>query len=154
MVGNSRLPEPLSDDVQPAQERVRRTPSEEYLFRISQAAFLSLWAHPNVYTDESKPANKGVGTELCDLLVVFGNDVIVFSDKHIGYKETGQPLVDWSRWYRRAIKKSVDQLLGARSWLQRFPGRLFLDPLCRTPFPIRLVRMLCPALKANQVRAR
>lgn len=59
------------------------TASERYLGSLARKAFLSLWSHPNVYTDENKKAGKGVGTELCDLLVVFGNDVLIFSDKHI-----------------------------------------------------------------------
>jgi hypothetical protein len=114
------------------------TASERYLGSLARKAFLSLWSHPNVYTDENKKAGKGVGTELCDLLVVFGNDVLIFSDKHIQFKVTGDLTVDWKRWYRRAIEKSARQLRGAKTWLQRFPNRLFLDPQCSVPFPVPL----------------
>lgn len=112
------------------------TESERYLAGLCRRAFLSLWAHPNVYTDEGKPSGKGVGKELCDLLVVFGSDVIVFSDKHCRYKETGDDAVDWKRWYRKAIGKSVSQLRGAASFLERFPDRIFLDNACSEPFPV------------------
>jgi hypothetical protein len=114
------------------------TDSERYLASLCRKAFLTLWAHPNVYTDESKPAGKGVGKELCDLLVVFDDDIIVFSDKHCAYKETGNDEVDWKRWYRKAINKSASQLQGAASFIQRFPNRLFLNAECTKPFPLKL----------------
>lgn len=114
------------------------TASEEYLARLCRRAFLSLWSYANVYTDESKPVGKGVGRELCDLLVVFGNDVLVFSDKHVEFNTTAATEVAWSRWYRHAIAKSVSQLHGARNWITRFPDRLYLDPGCTTKFPIAL----------------
>lgn len=137
---NADKPEPVPTDLTVAagESSPRQTASEEYLFRLGQQAFLSLWAHPNVFTDEGKKPGKGVGKELCDLLVVFGDDVIIFSDKHVEFKSTGNLQVDWKRWYRRAVGKSVGQLFGAKGWLERFPDRLFLDPACRTRFPIAL----------------
>ncbi|WP_418132531.1 hypothetical protein ABL849_17485 [Variovorax sp. 375MFSha3.1] len=114
------------------------TESERYLASLCRKAFLSLWAHANVYTDEGKPAGKGVGKELCDLLVVFDNDVVIFSDKHCEYKETGNDEVDWKRWYRKSITKSVNQLRGAASFVERFPGRIFLDKECTQPFPVAI----------------
>lgn len=74
------------------------TPSEAYLAELSRRAFLSPWLYSNVFTDEGQRAGKGVGRELCDLLVVFGNDVIVFSDKHIGLSQQGDVGVNWTRW--------------------------------------------------------
>lgn len=111
------------------------TPSEMYLATLCQKAFLSLWAYPNVYTDEGRANGRGAGQELCDLLVVFGNEIIIFSDKHCQYKETGDDSVDWKRWYRRAIKKSVKQLVGATSFIKKFPDRLYRDRDCSIPFP-------------------
>jgi hypothetical protein len=116
------------------------TPSEKYLAGLCEKAFLTLWAYPNVYTDEGRSRGKGAGKELCDLLVVFGDDVVVFSDKHCEYKDTGDDSVDWKRWYRRAIQKSVNQLAGAASFVERFPHRLFLDRDCSTPLPRTLPR--------------
>jgi hypothetical protein len=57
------------------------TPTEEYLAKICEKTFLSLWSYPNLYKPEGRKNGKGVGTEICDLLVVFGNHVIIFSDK-------------------------------------------------------------------------
>lgn len=56
------------------------TASERYLKKLCDRTFLSLWSYPNVYRDQSG-ASKGEGKEVCDLLVVFENHVIIFSDK-------------------------------------------------------------------------
>ena len=114
------------------------TPSEAYLAQLGQQAFLSLWSYPNVFTDEGKTAANGVGQELSDLLVVFGDDVIVFSDKHIAFKRDGDLSINWKRWYRRAIEKSARQLIGAKRWIERYPGRLFRDAKCTQPLPAPL----------------
>ena len=53
------------------------TDSERLLTRLAKKAFLSLWSYSNVFTDEGRTAGKGDGKELCDLLVVFGNDVLL-----------------------------------------------------------------------------
>jgi hypothetical protein len=61
------------------------TESERLLAKLAEKAFLSLWVFPNVYKDEG--ITKGQGEELCDLLVVFGDHVIIFSDKgEVTYK--------------------------------------------------------------------
>ena len=56
------------------------TDSERYLKNLCDHTFLSLWSYPNAYRDQ-KGSSKGDGKELCDLLVVFENHVIIFSDK-------------------------------------------------------------------------
>lgn len=113
------------------------TESERYLGRLVQRAFLSLWSYSNIYTDEGRNGC-GSGKELCDLLVVFGNDVLLFSDKHCKFVPHADVNVAWSRWYKRAIEKSAKQLAGAEAWLKRFPDRLFLDSSCTTKLPIKL----------------
>lgn len=113
------------------------TESERYLVRLARKAFLSLWSYPNVYTNEGRNGS-GDGKELCDFLVVFGNDIILFSDKACKFTTHEDVNVAWSRWYRRAVEKSAKQLSGAESWIKRFPERIFLDRECKTPFPIKL----------------
>ncbi len=115
-----------------------QTESEKYLALLCRRSFLSLWSYPNLYTDKGRINGKGVGRELCDLLVIFGDDVIIFSDKHIRYKDTGNVSVDWPRWHRSAVEESYRQLYGAESWIRRFPTRLYLDPECNHPFPLSL----------------
>lgn len=55
--------------------------SERALASLARKAFLSLWSYPNVFTDEGRANGKGDGEELCDVLVVLGNDVLLFSDR-------------------------------------------------------------------------
>lgn len=114
------------------------TDSERALSRLARKAFLSLWSYPNVCTDEGRRGRRGDGKELCDLLVVFGQDVLLFSDKHCEYPEHPDVKVAWPRWYKRAIEKSVRQLVGAEKFAKEFPQRLYLDKQCQTPLPVPL----------------
>lgn len=114
------------------------THSEGIVLGLARSTFLSLWSFANPYTDESRTEGKGDGKELCDLLVVFGDDVLIFSDKECEYVANADPKVAWQRWYKRAILKSAKQVAGAESWIRRFPGRVFLDAGCETPLPVEL----------------
>lgn len=124
-----------------AMEVEPKTESERYLNQLARLAFLSLWCYGNVHTNEGKTTQTGDGKELCDLLVVFGNHILIFSDKHCEYPDHPDPLVAWGRWYKRAIDKSVSQLLGAEKFIREHPDRLFLDKQCTVPFPYRLPDM-------------
>ena len=111
------------------------TPSERYLGQLCEQSFLSLWCYPNVFNDKGIE-NGGTGKEVCDLLVVFGDNIIIFSDKSCEFKETGRLSVDWNRWYRKSIRKSIDKLHGAERWITQHPHRLYLDDRCTQPFPL------------------
>src|SRR5476649_2825401 len=100
------------------------TDSERYLARLAKRAFLNFWSYSNPYTDEGK------GKELCDFMVVFGNDVLIFSDKHCEFPKHENINVSWHRWFRAAIEKSANQLSGAASFIERFPERIFIDSAC------------------------
>jgi len=121
-----------------AAESEGTTDSERYLTRLARRAFLSLWSYSNVFTDEGRSNGKGDGKELCDLLVVFGNNILLFSDKHCEFPSHSDINVSWSRWYKRAIEKSVRQLSGAEKFIKAYPQRIFLDKDCQTPLPIDL----------------
>jgi hypothetical protein len=108
------------------------TDSERYLASLGRKAFLNFWSYSNPYTDE------GNGKELCDFLVVFGNDILIFSDKDCDFPQNSDIKVSWHRWYRSAIEKSVRQLIGAASFINRFPTRIYLDASCQKPLPIAL----------------
>jgi len=114
------------------------TASERYLATLCRRSFLSLWSYPNLYTDEGKRGVEGDGHELCDLMVVFGEDVIIFSDKHITFNEAVDTNIAWRRWFKKAIQKSASQIFGAESWIRKFPSRIFLDRKCRQPFPFAI----------------
>lgn len=64
--------------------------------------------------------------------------MIIFSDKRCAYGSSDDANRDWSRWYKRAIKKPHDQLRGALRWLRQYPNRVFLDAGCKQPLPIGL----------------
>lgn len=113
------------------------TASERYLQQLSDRTFLKLWTYPNTFRDRNKAAG-GDGKELCDLLVVCGDDVIIFSDKAIDWPDCDTLKLQWSRWYRRAVKKSVDQIRGAERWLRDYPDRVFLDAKCTRGLPVEL----------------
>jgi len=124
------------------------TPSEKVLAAVCENSFLSLWSYPNLYR---KPAK-----ELCDLLVVFGDDVVLFSDKSCGYPQTGDTQLDWERWYRRSVTDSAKQLRRAEQWIRTQPERVFLDARCTIKLPLALpprdrlrVHRVCIALGSS-----
>ncbi|WBI34729.1 hypothetical protein [Pseudomonas aeruginosa] len=121
-----------------AAEAQGTTESERALARLARKAFLSMWSYPNVYSDEGRSGGKGDGKELVDLLVVFGTDVLLFSDKHCAFQSDVDIKIAWPRWYKRAIEKSARQLAGAESFLRRFPDRVFVDKSCQTKLPVTL----------------
>ncbi len=113
------------------------TPAERYLKRLCDRTFLSLWSYASIYRDQGITRG-GHGKEVCDTLVVFENHVIIFSDKDCAFPDTGDLQVDWSRWFKRAVLKSAEQVYGAERWIREYPDRLFLDPECTKPFPFPL----------------
>jgi hypothetical protein len=119
-------------------DSVGLTPSERILAQLSRRAFLSLWTFPNVHTDEGFKAGSKSPKEFVDGFLVFGDDVVLFSDKDISFNEEKPLTVAWPRWYRKAVTHSIQQLYGALSWLKRFPDRIFLDPACTKKLPVAL----------------
>ena len=113
------------------------TPSESYLRKLCKRTFLSLWSYPNPFRDQGSGTRDG--KEICDLLVVFENDVIIFSDKHCEFPRSADLGRDWARWYRRAVEKSAGQLWGAERWIRTHPDRVFLDTQCTKKFPLSLL---------------
>lgn len=114
------------------------TDTEKYLGRLCQNTFLSMWSYPNIYRDQGKNSAKKEGKEICDLLVVFENHIIIFSDKECSFPKSGNIKIDWARWYRKAVKESAEQIWGAERWLLNHPDRVFLDKACLTKFPLSL----------------
>lgn len=80
---------------------------------------------------------KKPGKELCDLLVVCGDDVLMFSDKHIAWPDAPFELA-WKRWYSRAIEESTEQIRKADRWLKKNLQTIFADGKCEQPIPLKL----------------
>ena len=112
------------------------TDAERNLKKLCDRTFLSLWSYPSLYRDQGQTATSREGKEVCDLLVVFERHIIIFSDKDCDFPRKGNPALEWSRWYRRAVQKSAEQVWGAERWIKSNPKRLFLDRSCSQPFPI------------------
>lgn len=106
------------------------TESERLLAQVAQRSFLKLWSVSNPFRDQGRVAGKGDGKELCDLLVIFGSTIIVFSDKSCEYIENDDVQIAWKRWYKRAIAASVKQLNGAARWLRNHPNHIYADKSC------------------------
>jgi len=108
------------------------TESERFLAILCEKTFLGFWSYANLFRDQ------GGGKELCDLVVAFGNHVILFSDKSCQFPNTGDTKIDWARWYRRAVRDSEKQLVGAERWIRQFPDRIFMGHSCVENLPIPL----------------
>jgi hypothetical protein len=106
------------------------TPTERNLAALADKMFLNLWTYPNLF--------KGDGKELCDLLAVCGDDVLIFSDKNIAWPKGDDFGLSWSRWYHRAIEESAAQINGAARYLREHPDELYLDSTCKQKFPLAL----------------
>jgi hypothetical protein len=106
------------------------TPSERLLARLCERSFLSVWSYPNLFRKAAK--------ELTDLLVVFGDDVILFSDKSRAYPDTGDAALDWRRWFGHSVAESARQITQAEKWIIRQPHRVYLDAreIERLPIPL------------------
>ncbi len=114
------------------------TPSERYLAKLCNRSFLRLWSYSGVSRDQAIGSGNPQGKEICDLLVLFGDHVIIFSDKDCAFPNNVNVQVAWRRWASKAIFASAKQLYGAERWFKERPDRLFTDLSCRTPLPLRL----------------
>lgn len=111
------------------------TASEKKLAELADKSFLDLWSYPNLFIDK-KTGGKGAGKELTDLLVVCGNDVIIFSDKSIAWNSATDINIIWRRWFDRAVTASASQVAGAIRWIEKFPNRIFTDKTCTQQLPV------------------
>lgn len=103
--------------------------SEHRLVKLGEKVFMGLWSYPNpkIKTSSGTP-------ELCDLLVVCGDNVLLFSDKNIKFNERKDLLVAWRRWERKAILESIDQLRHAENIVRDHPEKILLND--KEPFPL------------------
>lgn len=114
------------------------TDTERLLTQLARRSFLSLWSYSNIYRDQKASRSSKEGKEVCDLLVVFGKDIIIFSDKYCNVPQASDVDVAWARWFKRAILASAKQVWGAERWIRDEANQLFLDRQCTDPLPIDL----------------
>lgn len=85
------------------------TPSEKYVYELSQHSFLTLWCYPSPKGKKDK--------ELCDVLVFCNPHIIFISVKEIEPTDSGNVNINWQRWKKTALEKSFNQLYGAERYL-------------------------------------
>lgn len=136
------------------------TESEGILTELAIKHLLKPWCFAHPHRDQGSQRGKVVGKELCDLLIVFGRNIVIISDKHVAFgvgKKAVQGGVEelestnpdkpgsvqhlsntganrdlsWSRWYRHAVIDSAKQLEGAKRWILGHPQRVFKDGGCQ-----------------------
>ncbi|WBU48166.1 hypothetical protein PF050_17075 [Kosakonia pseudosacchari] len=100
--------------------------SEARLVAYTRKTFLSMWSHSNIFYKKGK--------EFCDVMVIFGDDVVIMSDKLIKYREDVEENISWARWYARAIEGSIKQLYGAYKHIKAFPNQLYSNPQATVRF--------------------
>jgi hypothetical protein len=110
------------------------TDSERYLASVADRSFLNLWSYPSPYRNQGIEG-EGDGKEVCDLLVICGQHIIIFSEKTVSWP-SGSSEIAWRRWSKNAIRDALKQIKGAERWISEHPDRIFLDRRCKVPFPI------------------
>ena len=97
------------------------TPEEQYLQRLCDRSFLSLWSFASPSRDQKADA-KGDGKELCDLLVVCGDDILVFSDKGCKFPNTWRHKARLVALVQARYSEVGRAGMGRRSLAQGAPG--------------------------------
>jgi hypothetical protein len=109
---------------------VSRSVSEAFLKTLADQTFLKLWTIPNTFYQPGK--------EMTDLVIPFGDDIIIISDKASHFNLEASIEVAWSRWWRGAVEKSLKQLKGAMRTVSQRPASVFTDAQASVPTPVLL----------------
>ena len=121
------------------------TPSEKLVSDLCTRSFLSLWS----YASPQRPD----GRELCDALVVFGENIVIFSVKEIALSDHPDEGVVERRWTKKAIDDSVKQLSGAKRILTSMSDVIRHDGSAGVSLPSeasRRVHLVAVAAGANR----
>lgn len=101
--------------------------SEAFVYKLCAQSFFSLWSYSNPKGKKNK--------ELCDILVICDPDIIIFSVKEIKFKDTANFSIDWNRWERKAVEKSINQIYGAERWIKKATHVITKEGIIGLPFP-------------------
>ena len=105
------------------------TRTEEFLSLLCDRSFLKLWSYPNLFKDDQK--------ELCDLLVFFESNILVFFDRErfLPCEDDEDQAIEWARWKRKVIDSQISTANGAERYIKE-NRKIFLDAGLTKPFPI------------------
>ncbi|MFW5871787.1 MAG: hypothetical protein ACOCUT_01635 [bacterium] len=87
---------------------------EEFVNEIAFNSFIEHWCYP------SPKDEYGDKKEICDLLILFGESLIIISVKNYEFKDL------YSRYFRQTIDKAVKQIYGAERKLFRSKDDIFI----------------------------
>lgn len=110
------------------------TSSEKYVADLCEKSFLPFWSFPNPIGKKDK--------ELCDVLVVCGNTIIIISVKDIRVSEHQDVMIKYDRWVKKAIYDSVDQIHGAERYLRTVDEVLLKDKNITVKLPSKDSRII------------
>ena len=86
------------------------TPSERYVAGLCEKSFLPFWSFANPLGKKEK--------ELCDVLIVCSNTIIIISVKDISLSKHKDKSVIYDRWVNQAVHESVKQIYGAERYIE------------------------------------
>jgi hypothetical protein len=110
------------------EKSVGQTRTEQYLSHLCDRTFLRAWSYANPY--------KADGKELCDLIVVFENNVFLFFDRESRkFDHSGDVRLTWERWKKEAITKQIRTAAGAKRYVLANRDQIFLDVNRTIPLP-------------------
>ncbi len=113
----------------PIQKAIGTTHTELLLEKLAEASFLSIWSWPRPFKEDGK--------ELCDLIAIFEDRVLVFFDRESRIFDTSHsdPQLVWARWKRHVIDKQIATAKGAEKYLRS--GRMvYVDDRLTTKMPL------------------
>ncbi|ADZ11518.1 hypothetical protein JZ948_10040 [Riemerella anatipestifer] len=103
------------------------TSSEKYVSELCEKSFLPFWSYPNPIGKNNK--------ELCDVLIVCGDIIIIISVKDIKMSKHNDDSVVYERWVRKAIDDSVKQIYGAEKHILNSDEITLKDYCTKIPLP-------------------
>ena len=106
------------------------TQTEKDLSFLCENTFLKAWSYPNPI--------KSDGKELCDLLVIFENNIFIFFDRENKQLKNidGDLKVKWERWKRKTIDSQIKTAHGVVRYLKD-GNDIFLDQKCQKEIPVK-----------------
>lgn len=110
------------------------TPSEKYVSELCEKSFLPFWSYPSPLGKNDK--------ELCDVLLMCGNDIVIISIKDIKVSEHSDQSIQYNRWYSKAIDASINQIYGAERFLENINEITLNDRVTKIKLPEKKNRVV------------
>jgi hypothetical protein len=103
------------------------TPSEKFVSELCEKSFLPFWSFASPLGKKDK--------ELCDVLVVCNNTIVIISIKDIKVSEHSDENIQYERWQKKAILGSIDQINGAERFLKTVNEITLSDKITKIQLP-------------------